>query len=114
MGRASVWRSERVSSFEAVSLETFTQSEYRRHDGGSRAKSEKIDQTSSWYAFFFSQIHLFEISSSPTSDFFNSLLAFAMHIYLRSGVTKFIIHEGEKQVVKEDIIYPISKLLPDA
>ena len=42
--RAFVWGSERVSPSEAVSLEEFTQGEHRRHDSGSGAKLEKVNQ----------------------------------------------------------------------
>lgn len=55
VGWASVWWSERVSPFEAISLATVRQSERRRRDGGNRAKSETIDPASSWKLLFVSQ-----------------------------------------------------------
>ena len=46
---------------------------HRRRDGGSGAKPEKIDPALSRDAFFFAQIHMFQIYFPPNLDFFNRL-----------------------------------------
>src|SRR5215216_5634723 len=87
MGRAFVWRSQGVSPFEAVSLETFTQSEHRRRAGGSGAKSEKIDQASSWSTLFFCQIHGFCITFPLSLTFSTAWLVLRIKLSFRGFIS---------------------------